>query len=101
MTQDDILLPQLTVEETLVFSAFLRLPSDMSLQQKYAKVEMIMKELGLERYMYHIGVIWRAFRWKIMTYRILIDLLHELQMSSHKNWGRIGQGNIRRRKKKN
>lgn len=50
VTQDDILLPQLTVEETLVFSAFLRLPSDMSLQQKYAKVEMIMKELGLERY---------------------------------------------------
>ncbi|EOY11952.1 hypothetical protein QUC31_001574 [Theobroma cacao] len=49
VTQDDILLPQLTVEETLVFSAFLRLPSDMSLQQKYAKVEMIMKELGLER----------------------------------------------------
>ncbi|KAE8696815.1 ABC transporter G family member 26 [Hibiscus syriacus] len=37
VTQDDILLPQLTVEETLVFSAFLRLPSDMSLQQKYAK----------------------------------------------------------------
>ncbi|OMO83785.1 hypothetical protein CCACVL1_11194 [Corchorus capsularis] len=49
VTQDDILLPQLTVEETLVFSAFLRLPNDMSLQQKYAKVEMIMKELGLER----------------------------------------------------
>ncbi|MBA0852610.1 hypothetical protein Goshw_007515 [Gossypium schwendimanii] len=49
VTQDDILLPQLTVEETLVFSAFLRLPSDMSLQQKYAKVEMITKELGLER----------------------------------------------------
>ncbi|KAK6229896.1 ABC transporter-like [Theobroma cacao] len=49
VTQDDILLPQLTVEETLVFSAFLRLPSDMSPQQKYAKVEMIMKELGLER----------------------------------------------------
>ena len=55
MTQDDILLPELTVEETLVFSAFLRLPSDMSLQQKYAKVEMIMKELGLERYVPHRG----------------------------------------------
>ncbi|XWS09622.1 hypothetical protein CRYUN_Cryun39dG0005500 [Craigia yunnanensis] len=49
VTQDDMLLPQLTVEETLVFSAFVRLPSDMSQQQKYAKVEMIMKGLGLER----------------------------------------------------
>ncbi|VVA97467.1 unnamed protein product [Arabis nemorensis] len=49
VTQDDVLLPQLTVEETLAFAAFLRLPSSMSKEQKYAKVEMIIKELGLER----------------------------------------------------
>lgn len=50
MTQDDVLLPQLTVEETLVFAAFLRLPGNMNRQQKYARVQMILKELGLERY---------------------------------------------------
>ncbi|PIA63646.1 hypothetical protein AQUCO_00201174v1 [Aquilegia coerulea] len=49
VTQDDLLLPQLTVEETLVFAAFLRLPSNMSKQQKYVRVDMIIKELGLER----------------------------------------------------
>ncbi|XP_050215722.1 ABC transporter G family member 26 [Mercurialis annua] len=49
VTQDDVLFPQLTVEETLVFAAFLRLPGNMSRQQKYARVEIIMKELGLER----------------------------------------------------
>lgn len=52
VTQDDVLLPQLTVEETLAFAAFLRLPSNMSKEQKYAKVEMIIKELGLERYIF-------------------------------------------------
>ncbi|KAL7249044.1 hypothetical protein ACSBR1_011246 [Camellia fascicularis] len=49
VTQDDVLFPQLTVEETLLFSAFLRLPSSMSRRQKYERVEMIIKELGLER----------------------------------------------------
>ncbi|KAL3643260.1 ABC transporter G member 26 [Castilleja foliolosa] len=49
VTQDDVLFPQLTVEETLVFAAFLRLPSRMSQHQKYERVEMIVKELGLER----------------------------------------------------
>ncbi|XP_024029813.1 ABC transporter G family member 26 [Morus notabilis] len=49
VTQDDVLFPQLTVEETLVFSAFLRLPSNMSSQEKYQRVEMIIKELNLER----------------------------------------------------
>nr|DAD29867.1 TPA_asm: hypothetical protein HUJ06_031335 [Nelumbo nucifera] len=49
VTQDDVLFPQLTVEETLVFAAFLRLPSNMSQQQKFARVDMIVKELGLER----------------------------------------------------
>ncbi|KAH7545421.1 hypothetical protein FEM48_Zijuj01G0092100 [Ziziphus jujuba var. spinosa] len=49
VTQDDLLFPQLTVEETLVFSAFLRLPSHMTRQHKYERVEMVVKELGLER----------------------------------------------------
>ncbi|KAF5730453.1 ABC-2 type transporter family protein [Tripterygium wilfordii] len=49
VTQEDVLFPQLTVEETLVFAAFLRLPGNMSRKQKYARVEMIVKELGLER----------------------------------------------------
>lgn len=44
-----MLFPQLTVEETLVFAAYLRLPSNMSKKQKYQRVEMIIKELGLER----------------------------------------------------
>ena len=50
VTQDDVLFPQLTVEETLVFSAFLKLSSNMSRHQKYEKVDMIIKELGLERF---------------------------------------------------
>ncbi|KAJ6979637.1 hypothetical protein NC653_027704 [Populus alba x Populus x berolinensis] len=49
VTQYDVLLPQLTVDETLVFAAFLRLPGNISRQQRYARVEMIIKELGLER----------------------------------------------------
>ncbi|XP_068641012.1 ABC transporter G family member 26-like [Aristolochia californica] len=49
VTQDDILFPQLTVEETLIFAAFLRLPRDMSRRQKYTRVETVLKELGLER----------------------------------------------------
>ncbi|XP_027337454.1 ABC transporter G family member 26-like [Abrus precatorius] len=49
VAQEDVLFPQLTVEETLVFSALLRLPTNMSKQQKYAKVETTIKELGLER----------------------------------------------------
>ncbi|XP_058114220.1 ABC transporter G family member 26 [Magnolia sinica] len=49
VTQDDVLFPQLTVEETLIFAAFLRLPGDMTRQQKYLRAETIMKELGLER----------------------------------------------------
>ncbi|KAK4715026.1 hypothetical protein R3W88_020933 [Solanum pinnatisectum] len=49
VTQDDVLFPQLTVEETLVFAAFLRLPCKMNRRQKYERVEVILKELGLER----------------------------------------------------
>ncbi|KAF3773453.1 ABC transporter G family member 26 [Nymphaea thermarum] len=49
VTQEDVLFPQLTVEETLVFAAFLRLPSSMSRQQKLKRAEFILRELGLER----------------------------------------------------
>ncbi|KAK1274141.1 ABC transporter G family member 26 [Acorus gramineus] len=49
VTQDDVLLPQLTVEETLVFAASLRLPNIMNWQQKYSRVLAIIDELGLER----------------------------------------------------
>lgn len=56
VTQDDVLFPQLTVEETLVFSAFLRLPSSMSRRQKYERVEIIIKELGLERFVQKFGL---------------------------------------------
>lgn len=58
VTQDDVLFPQLTVEETLVFAAFLRLPGNMSRQQKYARVEIIVKELGLERFV--LNWSWRT-----------------------------------------
>uniref|UniRef100_A0A0D3GII4 ABC transporter domain-containing protein n=1 Tax=Oryza barthii TaxID=65489 RepID=A0A0D3GII4_9ORYZ len=46
---DDVLFPQLTVEETLVFAAFLRLPARMSKQQKRDRVDAIITELNLER----------------------------------------------------
>ncbi|KAF2288926.1 hypothetical protein GH714_022850 [Hevea brasiliensis] len=44
LTRDDVLFPQLTVDETLVFAAFLRLPGNMSQQQKYARLEPKEKE---------------------------------------------------------
>jgi len=50
VTQDDVLFPQLTVEETLVFAAFLRLPACMSKQQKRDRVDAIITELNLERW---------------------------------------------------
>lgn len=53
VTQDDILYPQLTVEETLIFAACLRLPGSMSERQKYERVEVIIKDLGLERLVYN------------------------------------------------
>ncbi|KAK9269778.1 hypothetical protein L1049_001556 [Liquidambar formosana] len=67
VTQDDVLFPQLTVEETLVFAAFLRLPSNMSRKQKYARVEMIVKELGLERLLQILQGVAKAGRTIITT----------------------------------
>ncbi|PKA47521.1 ABC transporter G family member 26 [Apostasia shenzhenica] len=49
VTQDDLLFPQLTVEETLVFAAFLRLPKNMTRQQKYSRADAIINQLSLER----------------------------------------------------
>ncbi|WOK95246.1 ABC transporter G family member 26 [Canna indica] len=49
VTQDDVLFPHLTVEETLVFAAFLRLPKEMSRREKCTRADMIIKELSLER----------------------------------------------------
>eukprot|EP00027_Filamoeba_sp_ATCC50430_P004270 CAMPEP_0168546348 /NCGR_PEP_ID=MMETSP0413-20121227/3452_1 /TAXON_ID=136452 /ORGANISM="Filamoeba nolandi, Strain NC-AS-23-1" /LENGTH=618 /DNA_ID=CAMNT_0008576523 /DNA_START=103 /DNA_END=1959 /DNA_ORIENTATION=- len=47
VTQDDYLLPNLTVRETLTFAAQLKLPSTMSSQQKKQRVETIITELRL------------------------------------------------------
>ncbi|XP_068309539.1 ABC transporter G family member 10-like [Pyrus communis] len=46
VTQDDALFPLLTVEETLVYSALLRLPGGR--KEAADKVRKLMKELGLE-----------------------------------------------------
>ncbi|KAL3693667.1 hypothetical protein R1sor_007318 [Riccia sorocarpa] len=47
VTQDDILFPVLTVRETLVFAALLRLK--MSHREKISRAETVLRELGLER----------------------------------------------------
>ncbi|KAJ3327870.1 hypothetical protein HDU91_004250, partial [Kappamyces sp. JEL0680] len=46
--QDDLLFPNLTVFETLHYSARLRLPSSFSTQQKIDRVNTVIRELGLE-----------------------------------------------------
>ncbi|RRT74337.1 hypothetical protein B296_00012181 [Ensete ventricosum] len=45
--QDDVLYPHLTVTETLVFTALLRLPRTLSRREKAEKAEAVIKELGL------------------------------------------------------
>lgn len=45
--QEDALFPLLTVQETLMYSARLRLPASVSLAEKTRRVEAIMQELGL------------------------------------------------------
>lgn len=47
VTQDDVLYPHLTVIETLVYTARLRLPSSLAKQEKVAHAEGVMAELGL------------------------------------------------------
>ncbi|KAJ3391242.1 hypothetical protein HDU84_006306 [Entophlyctis sp. JEL0112] len=45
--QDDLLLPSLTVRETLLFSANLRLPEGMSKKEKAERVDEVISTLGL------------------------------------------------------
>ncbi|XP_039113797.1 ABC transporter G family member 9-like [Dioscorea cayenensis subsp. rotundata] len=47
VTQDDILYPHLTVFETLLYTALLRLPKSINKQQKVSHVETIITQFGL------------------------------------------------------
>ena len=46
--QSDALFPMLTVKETLLFSARLRLPQEMGYTEKRKRVDMLIEELGLQ-----------------------------------------------------
>ncbi|KAJ0976193.1 hypothetical protein J5N97_018158 [Dioscorea zingiberensis] len=47
VSQDDILYPHLTVSETLLFTALLRLPLSLTVQQKTDLVDAVISQLGL------------------------------------------------------
>ncbi|KDP27020.1 hypothetical protein JCGZ_20955 [Jatropha curcas] len=47
VTQHDILYPHLTVTETLVFTAFLRLPNSLTKEEKIMHAEAVITQLGL------------------------------------------------------
>ncbi|OAE27713.1 hypothetical protein AXG93_4193s1130 [Marchantia polymorpha subsp. ruderalis] len=49
VTQDDVLFPVLTVRETLVFAALLRLSPKMSHREKIRRADTVLRELGLDR----------------------------------------------------
>lgn len=49
VTQDDVLYPHLTVRETLVFCALLRLPRTVARAEKVRAAEAVMVELGLDK----------------------------------------------------
>ncbi|XP_059664187.1 ABC transporter G family member 9-like [Cornus florida] len=49
VTQDDVLYPHLTVTETLVFTALLRLPNTLTNQEKVTHAESVITQLGLTR----------------------------------------------------
>lgn len=49
VTQDDVLYPHLTVTETLVFTALLRLPNTISKEDKRMHAEAVISQLGLTR----------------------------------------------------
>lgn len=47
--QNDVLLANLTVRETLTFAALLRLPKSFTREQKLQRVEHVIDELGLRK----------------------------------------------------
>lgn len=49
VAQDDVLYPHLTVLETLTFAALLRLPKELTREEKIEQAELILMELGLAR----------------------------------------------------
>ncbi|KAI3673718.1 hypothetical protein L6452_39846 [Arctium lappa] len=49
VTQDDVLYPHLTVTETLIFTALLRLPKTLTTREKIAHAEAVIVQLGLTR----------------------------------------------------
>ena len=49
VTQDDVLYPHLTVRETLVFCALLRLPAGLTTAEKVKAAEEVISELGLTK----------------------------------------------------
>lgn len=49
VTQDDVMYPHLTVTETLVYTALLRLPKTLSHMEKVAHAEAVISQLGLTR----------------------------------------------------
>ncbi|KAJ8764661.1 hypothetical protein K2173_007748 [Erythroxylum novogranatense] len=49
VTQDDVLYPHLTVTETLVFTALLRLPNSFTREEKIRQAESVVAQLGLLR----------------------------------------------------
>ncbi|KAL6543250.1 ABC transporter G member 9 [Orobanche hederae] len=49
VTQDDILYPHLTVTETLVYTALLRLPRNLTKDEKTQHAEAVISQLGLSR----------------------------------------------------
>lgn len=49
VTQDDVLYAHLTVKETLVYAALLRLPREFTKQEKIQRAEDVITELGLEK----------------------------------------------------
>ncbi|KAL5572991.1 hypothetical protein UlMin_022588 [Ulmus minor] len=49
VTQDDILYPHLTVTETLVYTALLRLPNSLTKAEKTSHAEAVISQLGLNK----------------------------------------------------